>query len=53
MKVPVTAVIAREKLTEYLLVFRVKSDKSQFLAQAGFTIESADQLEQAIKQHIS
>ncbi len=45
-------VIPSEKLTEYLLVPRVRNDKSKFLAQAGFTIENPDVLEQAIRDLI-
>jgi len=37
MRVPTSAVIPHAKLTQYLLAYRRKSDKSQFLAQAGFS----------------
>lgn len=40
--------IANEKLTNYLLKFQLKNDKSKFLAQAGFTQENPEQLKQAI-----
>jgi hypothetical protein len=53
MKIPEDAVIAREKLTEYLLVFQPESDKSQFLAQAGFTLDNPDELEAAIREMIA
>lgn len=53
MKIPVDAVIPREKLTQYLLVPRPKNDKSQYLAQANFTQENPDALEAAIRQLIS
>ncbi len=33
-------VIVKAKLTDYLLVPLVKDDKSQFLAQAGYTVEN-------------
>ena len=46
---PSDIVIPSEKLTEYLLIPRVRNDKSKFLAQAGFTIENPDVLEQAIR----
>ncbi len=46
---PSDIIIPLEKLTEYLLVPRVHNDKSKFLAQAGFTIENPDVLEQAIR----
>ncbi len=50
MKIPVDAVISREKLTQYLLVYRAKNDKSQFLARAGFTQANPDALEAAIRR---
>jgi hypothetical protein len=53
VKIPVEqAIIPREKLTQYLLVHRLKSDKSQFLAQAGFTLANPDQLDEALRQHL-
>ena len=48
MKLPREAgggvVIAREKLTNYLLVRQSRSDKSEFLARGGFTSENPDVL---------
>jgi hypothetical protein len=53
MKLPVDEVIIqREQLTNYLLVLQSKNDKSQFLAQAGFTLDNPDDLEQAIRELI-
>lgn len=52
MKIPHDAVIAREKLTQYLLVPRQRNDKSGFLSQAGFTQANPDLLEQAIRRLI-
>jgi hypothetical protein len=53
MRIPIDNVeIPREKLTQYLLVLRLEDDKSKFLAQAGFTPENPDLLEQAILQLI-
>ena len=37
MKIPDDAIIAPEKLTDYLLAWRPVDDKSEFLEQAGFT----------------
>ena len=37
-------------LTRYLLVPRQKNDKSEFLAQVGFTLENPDLLEVAIRK---
>jgi hypothetical protein len=50
VNIPDDAVIAREKLTDYLLIWRVENDKSRFLALAGFTIEHAGALEAAIRE---
>ncbi len=38
MKLPASAQIAREKVTGYLLVRQVRSDKSGFLESGGFTM---------------
>lgn len=46
---PEKAIIPREKLTGYLLIFRPESDKSQFLAKGGFTLENPNELEDAIR----
>jgi hypothetical protein len=53
MKIPVNAVISHAKLTEYLLAYRQKSDKSQFLAKAGFTQANPAELAQAIRHLIA
>lgn len=50
MKIPATAVIAQEKLTQYLLVPRPWDDKSKFLGRVGFAIDNADSLEAAIRE---
>jgi hypothetical protein len=44
MKLPADSLIAREKLTRYLLVRQTRGDKSASLARAGYTLETADQL---------
>ena len=49
MKIPNDAIIPERKITQYLLVFKAKDDKSKFLAQAGFTQENPDLLEAAIR----
>ena len=49
MHIPEDALIAREKLTTYLLLPRIKDDKSRFLAQLGFTQDNPDDLEAAIR----
>lgn len=50
MKIPVDAIIPEPKLTRYLLVFKPRNDKSQFLAQAGFTLDNWQALKTAIQQ---
>lgn len=37
MRMPSGLVIQERKLTQYLLVYQVEADKSEFLAQAGYT----------------
>lgn len=49
MKLLTNVIIPREKLTRYLLVFQPESDKSKFLAQAGYTQDNPDALEAAIR----
>lgn len=46
------AVISEAKLTRYLLVFLEKDDKSKFLAQAGYTLENWQELEQDLREQI-
>jgi hypothetical protein len=46
------AVIAIEKLTDYLLVLLPKDDKSQYLSSAGYTLENWRQLEQDLREQI-
>ena len=46
------AVIAEEKLKNYLLVLLPKDDKSQFLSQAGYTQDNWQQLEQDLREQI-
>jgi Domain of unknown function (DUF6883) len=50
MKLPDDAVIAEEKLTEYLLVWRARNDKSGYLAQAGYELSNWDVLETDLRQ---
>jgi hypothetical protein len=53
VKIPDDAVIPEEKLTRYLLVPRLKDDKSKYLAQAGFTQANPEDLLTAIHQLIA
>lgn len=52
MKIPQNAIIPDSKLTQYLLVFKLRNDKSKFLAQAGFTLNNWQTLKQAIQNLI-
>lgn len=52
VKLPSNALIASEKLTKYLLARRAVGDKSEFLRQAGYTLDNWEQLEQDIRQQI-
>lgn len=52
MPLPADALIAREKLTEYLLQWRSEDDKSAFLAQAGYTLENAGRLMADIREQL-
>ena len=53
MKLPLDALIARDKLVRYLLQWRAENDKSLYLARAGYTIASADRLAQDIREQLS
>lgn len=50
MQIPGDAVIAPEKLTQYLLVPRPWDDKSKYLVRAGFTLQNPAELEAAIRR---
>lgn len=52
MKLPSDTLIAPEKLTQYLLVQRTFDDKSQFLRQAGYTIDNWKQLEEDLRLQV-
>lgn len=52
MKLSKDSVIAHEKITGYLLLRRPVGDKSEFLKQAGYTLENWRQLEYDIRQQI-
>jgi hypothetical protein len=52
VKLAKDALIASEKLTGYLLVRRPVGDKSEFLRQAGYTLDNWQELEKGIRQQI-
>jgi hypothetical protein len=51
MKIPLDAIIAPAKLTQYLLRLRPRDDKSRLLGRLGFSIDAPDDLEAAIRLH--
>ncbi|UFP96965.1 DUF6883 domain-containing protein [Gloeobacter morelensis] len=53
MKIPQSALIPEQKLTRYLLVPRVRDDKSKYLAQAGFLLSNPEFLLSAINDLIA
>ena len=52
MKLACNALIAKEKITGYLLAWRPENDKSQFLALAGYTIAQPDRLADDIRTQL-
>jgi hypothetical protein len=44
MKLPVDTLIARRKISDYLLAWRLEDDKSVFLARAGYESQTAERL---------
>ena len=52
MKLPENTLIAREKLTHYLLALRKRNDKSQWLVQAGYTLENWQVLETDLRNQV-
>lgn len=48
MEMPFGLVIRDQKLTRYLLVYQSKDDKSEFLAKAGYTLQTWERLRQDI-----
>lgn len=52
MKLPTTTIIAPAKIQNYLLKWLPEDDKSQFLAQAGYKISNAAQLELDLREQI-
>ena len=52
MRLPADTAIDADKLTRYLLLPQARGDKSAFLAQAGYTLENADQLLRDLRTQI-
>jgi len=49
VRIPGNAIISDDKIIRYLLVVKARSDKSKFLAQAGFTQDDPEALRDAIR----
>lgn len=49
---PSNAIVAKAKLTQYLLVRLPKDDKSQYLAKGGYSLDNWQQLENDIREQI-
>lgn len=52
MKLAGNALIARAKVSDYLLAWRPENDKSQFLALAGYTVAQPDRLVDDIRTQL-
>jgi uncharacterized protein DUF6883 len=52
MKLPAETLIARRKVVDYLLLHRPEDDKSAFLARAGYTLATAEQLLAALRTEL-
>ena len=50
MRLPDDLVIPDGKITRYLLLPKARSDKSKFLAKAGFTLNNPDALKLALQR---
>ena len=52
MKLPADSIIPGDKIRRYLLLPRLKDDKSKFLALAGYTLANWETLEKDIRSAI-
>ena len=52
MKLPASTIIAKDKITRYLLVPQARGDKSAFLRAAGYTLDNADRLSDDLRSQI-
>lgn len=52
MNLPLNAIIADEKIQEYLLFPRKRNDKSKWLAEAGYTMENWRELKKDIQEQL-
>lgn len=52
MKLPADATIAPVKFTRYLLLLQLRSDKSRYLARAGYTVANVERLIDDLRSQI-
>jgi len=52
MKLPSNAIISERKLTEYLLSYRKRNDKSKWLLEAGYHTENWKRLQRDIRNQL-
>ncbi len=52
MRLSENTLISPEKLTDYLLIFKKRNDKSLWLAKLGYTIENWKALEYDLRKQI-
>lgn len=52
VKLSEDTIIASEKLTDYLLTYKKRNDKSQWLAKAGYNIDNWTVLKQDLERQI-
>jgi len=52
LKLPVKTLFHPEKFTRYLLTYRKRNDKSQWLSQAGYSLENWQVLENDLREQI-
>jgi len=52
MKLPEDTLISSDKLTQYLLAFKKRNDKLQWLSQAGYALDNWQTLEKDLREQI-
>ena len=52
MKLPEDTLISVDKLTQYLLAFKKRNDKLQWLSKAGYAIDNWQTLEKDLREQI-
>ncbi|HAS16847.1 MAG TPA: hypothetical protein DCR39_02910 [Nitrospiraceae bacterium] len=52
MKLPENTLISADKLTQYLLAYKKRNDKLQWLSKAGYTLDNWQILEEDLRKQI-